>query len=59
VQRSRANIRSEPNARSKRVGQMARGTKLNVLGRSGKWVQVESGETKGWISGRLLGPASP
>jgi hypothetical protein len=59
VQRSRANIRSEPSARSKRVGQFAKGAKLNVLGRSGKWVQVESGETKGWISGRLLGPASP
>lgn len=59
VQRSRANIRSEPNARSKRIGQAARGTKVNVLGRSGKWVQVESGETKGWISGRLVGPASP
>jgi hypothetical protein len=59
VQRSRANIRAEPSARGKRVGQLARGTKLNVLGRSGKWVQVESGESKGWISGRLLGPASP
>ena len=59
VQRSRANIRAEPSAHGKRVGQLARGTKLNVLGRSGKWVQVESGETKGWISGRLLGPASP
>jgi cytoskeletal protein RodZ len=59
VQRSRANIRSEPSARAKRIGQAARGTKMNVLGRSGKWVQVENGETKGWISGRLLGPALP
>lgn len=59
VQRSRANIRAEPSARARRIGQAARGTKMNVLGRSGKWVQVENGETKGWISGRLLGPALP
>jgi hypothetical protein len=59
VQKSRANIRAEPSKRGKRIGKAPKGTKLTVLGRAGKWVQVESGETKGWIGARLLGPRSP
>jgi cytoskeletal protein RodZ len=59
VQKSRANIRSEPSVRGKLVGQAAKGTKLNVVSRAGRWVQVESGETKGWINGNLLGSHSP
>jgi uncharacterized protein YgiM (DUF1202 family) len=59
VQKSDANIRSEPSLRGKRIGKVTKGTKLNVLSRNGKWVQVESGETKGWIAGSLLGAGSP
>jgi len=59
VQNADANIRSEPSLRGTRVGKAAKGTKVNVLSRTGKWVQVESGETKGWISGKLLGDRLP
>jgi hypothetical protein len=59
VQAARANIRSGPSVRGQVVGKVSKGTKLNVLSRAGKWVQVESGETKGWISGNLLGGRSP
>jgi hypothetical protein len=59
VQKSDANIRSEPSLRGKRVGKASKGTKVNVLSRTGKWVQVESGETKGWISGNLLSDRLP
>jgi cytoskeletal protein RodZ len=59
VQKSSANIRAEPRVRGKRVGQAPKGTKLTVLSRAGKWVQVDDGATKGWVSGNLLGPRSP
>jgi hypothetical protein len=59
VQKSSANIRAEPRVRGKRVGQAPKGAKLNVLSRAGKWVQVDNGATKGWVSGNLLGPRSP
>jgi hypothetical protein len=59
VQRPRANIRSEANPRGPLVGRAYKGTKLSVVSRNGKWVQVESGETKGWVSANLLGPRLP
>ena len=59
VRKSNANIRSEPSLRGKRVGKAAKGTKLKVLNRTRNWVQVESGETIGWISGNLLGDRLP
>jgi hypothetical protein len=59
VQRRRANIRSEPSERGPLAGRAYKGTRLSVVSRSGKWVQVESGETKGWVSARLLGPRLP
>jgi uncharacterized protein YgiM (DUF1202 family) len=59
VQRPRANIRSEASPRGPLVGRAYKGTKLSVVSRAGKWVQVESGETKGWVSARLIGPRLP
>jgi Bacterial SH3 domain len=59
VQKRLANIRSEASARGPLVGRAYKGTKLSVLNRSGKWVQVESGETNGWIIASLLGPRLP
>jgi hypothetical protein len=59
VQRRLANIRSEARARGPLVGRAYKGTKLSVVSRAGKWVQVESGETKGWIIASLLGPRLP
>jgi hypothetical protein len=59
VQKARANIRAEPNVGAKLVGQADRGSKLAVVGRAGKWTQVERGATRGWVSANLLGPRSP
>ena len=59
VQKSSANLRAEPRVRAKRVGNAPKGTKLNIVRRTGKWVQVDDGTTKGWVSGNLLGPRSP
>jgi hypothetical protein len=59
VQKSRANIRAEPSVDARLVGQVSKGDKLTVVSRAGKWTQVESGATRGWISGNLLGPRLP
>jgi uncharacterized protein YgiM (DUF1202 family) len=59
VQKARATIRSEPNVRGQVVGLVDKGTKLTVVSRAGKWVQVEADKTKGWISGNLIGPRLP
>jgi len=59
VQKRHANIRSEPRERGPLAGRAYKGTKLSVVSRSGKWVQVESGETKGWVSAKLIGPRLP
>jgi uncharacterized protein YgiM (DUF1202 family) len=59
VQKRHANIRSEPRERGTLAGRAYKGTKVSVVSRSGKWVQVESGETKGWVSAKLLGPRLP
>jgi hypothetical protein len=59
VQGARANIRSKPSVDAKLVGQADKGSKLNVVRRDGKWVQVERGATRGWVSGNLLGPRLP
>lgn len=59
VQKRHANIRSEPRERGPLAGRAYKGTKLSVVSRSGKWVQVENGETKGWVSAKLIGPRLP
>jgi hypothetical protein len=59
VQKRHANIRSEPRERGPLAGRAYKGTRLSVVSRSGKWVQVESGETKGWVSAKLIGPRLP
>jgi uncharacterized protein YgiM (DUF1202 family) len=58
VQRSRVNIRSEPGRNGRVVGTATKGSQVKVVGRSGKWVEVETDAAKGWISGSLLGPSS-
>jgi uncharacterized protein YgiM (DUF1202 family) len=59
VQKRHANIRAEPRDGGPLAGRAYKGTRLSVVSRSGKWVQVESGETKGWVSAKLIGPRLP
>ena len=56
VQRSRANIRTEPSRTGRVIGTAAKGSKVKVISRSRNWFEVEVGAGRGWISGRLLSP---
>jgi uncharacterized protein YgiM (DUF1202 family) len=55
VQRPRVNIRSEPGRNGRVIGTAAKGSEVKVVGRSGNWIEVETGSGRGWISGSLLG----
>ena len=59
VQARRANIRSEPGRGGRVIGTATKGSKVKVVSRSGKWVEVETDAGEGWINGNLLGPQSP
>lgn len=59
VQAGQANLRAAASLRARVVGHATRGDKLKVIGRSGKWVEVETQGRGGWISGKLLGPRAP
>ncbi|MBI3512992.1 MAG: SH3 domain-containing protein, partial [Proteobacteria bacterium] len=48
VRTSYANLRAEPSTRSPRLGQVKQGARLQVLGTSGDWVQVKSGDKTGY-----------
>ena len=56
VQRSRANIRTEPSPTGRVIGTAAKGSKVKVISRSQNWIEVEVGAGRGWISGSLLSP---
>jgi len=55
VQRPRVNVRSEPGRKGRVIGTAAKGSEVKVVGRSGNWIEVETGAGRGWISGSLLG----
>ena len=59
LQRPGVNIRSAPTLTSNVVGTAPKGTRFEVTNRDGEWVQVESGQLKGWINGQFLAPAEP
>ncbi len=45
-------LRSQPSATAASVGSVAKGAAVDIIGRQGGWVQVQSGKTHGWV--RLL-----
>jgi hypothetical protein len=45
-------IRSQPSSSAASLGSVAKGTAVEITGRQGGWVQVQSGRTRGWV--RLL-----
>jgi Bacterial SH3 domain len=57
VERSGVNIRSGPSPNSRLVGSAPKGARLEVTNRSGHWIEIESDDVKGWISGNFVGPA--
>lgn len=46
------NIRSEPYSDAKSFGKIARGEKLEILGKKGAWLNVKTAKSRGWV--RLL-----
>jgi hypothetical protein len=55
VQATRANMRSAPRLRAPVLGTVAQGSQVRVIGRAGRWVQVETQGRTGWINAKLLG----
>lgn len=45
-------LKSQPSATAMSVGSVAKGAAVEIIGRQGGWVQVQSGRTRGWV--RLL-----
>lgn len=45
-------LRSQPSATAASVGSVAKGAAVEITGRQGGWVQVQSGKSHGWV--RLL-----
>ncbi len=45
-------LRSQPSATAASVGSVGKGAAVDIIGRQGGWVQVQSGKTHGWV--RLL-----
>ncbi len=45
-------LRSQPSATAASVGSIGKGAAVDIIGRQGGWVQVQSGKSHGWV--RLL-----
>lgn len=54
VRTAYANLRAEPTTKSKLLGKVNHGAKLTVVGSSGDWTQVQSGDKTGYINNKLL-----
>jgi uncharacterized protein YgiM (DUF1202 family) len=50
------NLRSAPSRTARVVGTVAKGSQVKVIGRSGKWVEIETEARSGWVSANLLSP---
>ncbi|MDF2610359.1 MAG: hypothetical protein K0R92_1833 [Lachnospiraceae bacterium] len=48
------NIRKEPNTESEVVGKLYKGCATDILAREGEWVQIQSGNVKGYINAEFL-----
>jgi uncharacterized protein YraI len=59
VTASRLNVRSGPSTRYRRIGSLARGTRVNVIDSSGSWRKVQLSSGSGWVHGRYLSPNNP
>ncbi len=49
-----ANLRAEPTTHSEKVGKVNQGQKLEVVGTSGDWVQVKSGDKTAYVNRKLV-----
>ena len=54
VRTAYANLRAEATTHSEKVGKVMQGAKLEVVGTSGDWVQVKSGDKTAYVNRKLL-----
>jgi Bacterial SH3 domain len=59
LQRPGVNIRATPSATGIVRGSAPKGTRFKITNRDGKWVQVEGGRLKGWITSQFLAANKP
>ncbi|MGA7180482.1 MAG: SH3 domain-containing protein [Thiobacillaceae bacterium] len=45
-------LKSQPSASASSLGSVSKGTAVDIIGREGGWVQIQSGRSRGWV--RLL-----
>lgn len=56
VTASRLNVRPEPSTARPPIGSLPRGTKIDLLERSGGWYRVRAGELEGFVYGDFVRP---
>jgi uncharacterized protein YgiM (DUF1202 family) len=49
-----AHLRAEPTTKSTVLATLNQGTKLQVIGASGDWTQVQAGDKTGYVNNKLL-----
>jgi uncharacterized protein YgiM (DUF1202 family) len=54
VRTAYANLRAEATTHSEKVGKVMQGAKLEVVGTSGDWVQVKSGDKTAYVNRKLV-----
>jgi len=52
------NVRNGPSADNALVGSLPRGTRVEVLNRSGTWWEIRSGNIRGYVNSSYLAPAN-
>lgn len=56
---SRVNVRTSPSLKGRSIGQLAQGSKVNLLSSADGWSQVETSLGLGWMASRFLAPNAP
>ena len=55
----RVNLRAGAGVTAGIIGQLDRGSEVQLLTRAGDWVEIDSPLGRGWIAGRFLAAAPP
>ncbi len=59
VQSAKAKLLAQPRFGAAVVGELERGSAIELRAEEGRWVQVGSGETLGWLTRFVIGPTPP
>lgn len=53
------NVRAGPSSGSPQLAALPFGTKVEVLGSDGNWLEVNAGDVHGWVFAKYLSPTAP